>query len=222
MQQKAILCYGDSNTWGYVPTENHSAIKTRYIRSERWTGVLQNLLGCDYYIIEEGLNSRTTNINYAIPPDRNGKNYLAPCLYSHAPLDLVILALGGNDMKTYFNRTPVQISEGLGELINIIQDSSYGVALQHPPQILMITSAIPLPFVEDIVDENGIKFLAGIVKKAKEVIPLLEQLAQKKSCHFMDVSTDIFSSKIDGIHYDKKTHQKLAELLSVKIKNIFI
>ena len=52
---KTILCYGDSNTWGYEP-----ATKERYSRAERWTGILQRELGADYYVVEEGLNGRTT------------------------------------------------------------------------------------------------------------------------------------------------------------------
>jgi lysophospholipase L1-like esterase len=91
--QRTILCYGDSNTWGYVPlpmAERTKGIK-RYSKDERWTGIIQKELGSDYLIVEEGLNSRTTNLEYPFPPDRNGKTYLPPCLYSHAPIDLVIL-----------------------------------------------------------------------------------------------------------------------------------
>lgn len=50
-----IICYGDSNTWGYISGSNH----IRYSKTKRWTGVLQTLLGDKYEIIEEGLNSRT-------------------------------------------------------------------------------------------------------------------------------------------------------------------
>jgi hypothetical protein len=35
---KSILCYGDSNTWGYIPSSG--AVK-RYSREIRWTGRLQ-------------------------------------------------------------------------------------------------------------------------------------------------------------------------------------
>ena len=42
-----ILCFGDSNTNGSNPSGG------RWGRWERWTGVLQKLLGDDYYVIEE-------------------------------------------------------------------------------------------------------------------------------------------------------------------------
>lgn len=178
---KTILCYGDSNTWGYIPASDH-ANKARYPRSARWPGILQKNLGENYYIIEEGLNSRTTNLDYASPPERNGKTYLAPCLYSHAPIDLVILALGGNDTKAYFNRSPADIKAGLGDLVDMIQTSMYGPALQSPPQVLITTPAIPYPIIETFTDENGVLFLEGAVKKSEALIKLFEELAREKNC----------------------------------------
>jgi|SRR5579885_1411837 lysophospholipase L1-like esterase len=221
MTQKTILCYGDSNTWGYVPLRDHAQLKSRYSREQRWTGILQDLLGSEYYIVEEGLNSRTTNLDYAVPPDRNGKTYLPSCLYSHAPIDLVVLGLGGNDMKTYFNRNPLDIKNGLAELVDIIQKSPYGSDMRQAPKILIMTQAIPYPFVEEYTDENGIRFLEGIVAKARELIPLYASLAEEKQCHFIDVSQDVSPSKIDGVHYDLNAHRILAELLNTKIRAIF-
>ena len=50
-----ILCFGDSNTWGYKPDKSG-----RYDENIRWTGLLQKKLGSGYHIIEEGLCGRTT------------------------------------------------------------------------------------------------------------------------------------------------------------------
>ena len=48
---KNILCYGDSNTWGFIPGTGERLEKDR-----RWTGVVQNRLGSGYRIIEDGIN----------------------------------------------------------------------------------------------------------------------------------------------------------------------
>lgn len=102
--RRTILCYGDSNTWGYVAgTRNYqTGYVERYDLDHRWTGLLQKHLGSEFRVVEEGLNSRTTNIDdylpkavVPFPSDRNGARVLPTCLDSHAPLDLVILALGG-------------------------------------------------------------------------------------------------------------------------------
>jgi len=222
-QPQSILCYGDSNTWGYVPTSFDSAQPiSRYPRKERWTGRLQDLLGNDYYVVEEGLNSRTTNIDYSKQPDRNGKTYLPSCLYSHAPINLVVLALGGNDAKSYFNRAPQEIASGLCELIDIIQQSYYGPGMTQPPKILITTPPIPLPIAETHVDENGLKFFAGGINKMQKMPAIYEKLARDKNCDYLDLSNEVTPSAIDGVHYDSVMHERFAKLLCEKIKDIFV
>lgn len=178
------------------------------------------LLGNRYYVVEEGLNSRTTNLDYAQPPERNGKTYLPPCLYSHAPIDLVILALGGNDTKSYFNRSAEGIKDGLGELVDIIQGSEYGPYMQSAPQILILSSVIPMPFTEEYLDDQGVAFMVGGVAKASEMNKQFALLAREKKCHYMDLSCDVLPSSIDGVHYDEVAHRKCAELLDEKIRTI--
>lgn len=223
MNQKTILCYGDSNTWGYVPNPSPTTqYMMRYSRNERWTGRLQWLLGENYYVIEEGLNGRTTNLDYYIPPDRNGKTYLHPCIYTHAPIDLVVLALGANDSKVYFRRHPEDICKGLAELVDMIQASLYGTGLVKAPKILIMTAPIILAIAEKFVDENGINVFAGADKKSRALVDLYAELAQIKNCYFLDTSKAVRSSEIDGGHYDLDAHKKLAEIIAAKIKTIFL
>ena len=81
---KTILCYGDSNTYGYNPVTGG-----RWPEDIRWTGRLQQLLGDEYKVIEEGCNGRTTM--YKAPGEgwKSGLEYLKPCLNSHKPVDAV-------------------------------------------------------------------------------------------------------------------------------------
>lgn len=217
---KTVLCYGDSNTWGCVPIKKNSAntLPGRYPKHVRWPGTLQLLLGSHYDVVEEGLNSRTTNLNYKYPPDRNGKTYLPSCLYSHAPIDLVILSLGANDLKPEFNRSAEDICAGLAELIEIIQSSNYGPDMKQPPKILILTQPIPLPISQSFLDDPSTLVFADITKKAKALVPLYAKLAEKKGCFFLDVTTDIHVSNIDGMHLDKEGHLKLARLVANEIK----
>ena len=91
---KRVLCYGDSNTWGYVP-----GLGVRHPEDVRWTGVAAKLLGPDYRIIEEGMNGRTTAFDDPYYDFRNGKRGLGYALCAHAPLDLIVVGLGSNDLK---------------------------------------------------------------------------------------------------------------------------
>ena len=95
---KNVLCYGDSNTYGYIPETG-----LRYPKNVRWTGVLQNLLGKNFNVIEEGCNGRTTIFDDPIEGWKNGRDYLKPCLNSHKPIDIIIMMLGSNDLKDFFH-----------------------------------------------------------------------------------------------------------------------
>ena len=76
----AVLCYGDSNTWGY-----EASTEERLGRWDRWPGVLQRALGDDVHVIEEGQNGRTTVFDVPFEPDRNGLTYLPVALQTHHP-----------------------------------------------------------------------------------------------------------------------------------------
>ena len=91
---KRILCYGDSNTWGYIAGSGK-----RYPHDVRWTGVVQRELGEGYQVLEEGLVGRTTVFDNPFAPWRNGIDYLMPCLITHKPIDLIIVMLGSNDLR---------------------------------------------------------------------------------------------------------------------------
>lgn len=67
MKQKNILCFGDSNTWGFSPD-----CGARYDRKTRWPGVLQDALGDAFYVIEEGLPGRNTVWDDPVEGGKNG------------------------------------------------------------------------------------------------------------------------------------------------------
>ena len=51
---KKIICYGDSNTFGYNPKDG-----SRFDENIRWTSLLQKNLGVEYEVINEGMCDRT-------------------------------------------------------------------------------------------------------------------------------------------------------------------
>lgn len=222
MKTKSILCYGDSNTWGYIPGkfDLQKQYLERYSRDIRWTGRLQKILGNQYYIIEEGLNGRTTNVDSLDPPDRNGKRYLPPCLYSHAPLDLVVLMLGGNDLKRIYNRTTEEIVNGVAELIQIIQSSKYGADMQSSPQILLIGYPVLRSDNAGAIFGDAHMFENG-VKRSQAFDLYLSELAKKMSCYYFNMAPFIEFSDIDGLHFDETAHKIFADKIAPEIVRIF-
>jgi lysophospholipase L1-like esterase len=205
---KTIVCYGDSNTWGYRPDT-----QTRYRRDERWTGVLRNTLGDEYLVIEEGLNGRTTVWDDPIEGYKNGKEYLIPCLETHKPLDLVIIMLGTNDLKGRFSVGAFDIAKGAGVLVKIVQKSEAGFD-GNPPKVLLMAP----PPIAKLTD------FAPVFEGAKPKSDLFSQeyarVAQEIGCALLDTADVIVSSDIDGIHLDIDEHRKLGEAVAARVRQL--
>ena len=208
---KVIVCFGDSNTYGRDPIT-----KGRLDKKTRWPGVLQDTLGADYDVIEEGLNGRTTVWNDPVRggPKRNGSLYLLPCLESHAPINLLVMMLGTNDLKARFAVTPYDIGESMGALIEIAQQSRCGWNGNSPDILIMA----PPPLGE--LTEWAETFQGG-VEKSKTLSKYYESVASAYGCLFLDTGTVIQSSKLDGLHYDPEDHHKLGKAVAgIVVENI--
>ncbi|PPS44979.1 SGNH/GDSL hydrolase family protein [Chroococcidiopsis sp. TS-821] len=206
---KTILCFGDSNTWGWNPTTQQ-----RFPRDVRWTGILQQQLGNQYHIIEEGLCGRTTLRKDLFERYTNGKEYLIPCLSSHKPIDLVTIMLGTNDLKKRFGLSAFDIAKGAGILVNIIQRSKTGPNSSAPKVLLMAP-----PPIGKIANDRGL--FQGAEPKSKQLGKLYMQVAQRYGCAFLDTAEIIRSSDIDGIHLEASEHLKLGIKVASIINEIF-
>ena len=110
---KNILCFGDSNTYGYKPDKTG-----RYPWGVRWTSILTERLGKEYNVVEEGLCGRTTIFDDPLRSGRNGSESFPAILETHRPLDLIIIMLGTNDCKTVYGAAPGVIGKGIETLLN--------------------------------------------------------------------------------------------------------
>ena len=108
---KHVLCYGDSNTWGFTPVTG-----VRYDEHTRWTGVLADALGPDWRVHEEGLNARTSFFDDPFKPFLNGRDMLAGVLTSQKPSDVLVISLGTNDLKFV---DAWHAAQGVAQLINM-------------------------------------------------------------------------------------------------------
>ena len=163
MQEKRILCYGDSNTWGYISGSDHQ----RYGKEERWTKLLAKLLGNQFEVIEEGLNSRTLISNDPRPgkEGKNGAEYLIPCLDTHDPIDLVILILGTNELKNTYQKSAEEIGNLLEEyFVKVILGRKSQLADTYP-KLLIVTPPVVREDTEYCKTKD--KYLGAMQKSKK-------------------------------------------------------
>lgn len=204
-----VLCYGDSNTWGFVPGsfDADNDIMQRFSFEKRWPGILHALSEGRLHPYEEGLCGRTIACDDPEMPNRNGLVSLPMLLDTHEPLDLAIVFLGMNDCKVQLSQTAEVMCAGYSELIDVIQQSVCGTNLQSPPRILMV--AYPLPPHEQGFDGEFI----GATEKLKQLNQFIEDLANDMGHLFFNATKACCLSSIDGIHFDESAHQLFARHL---------
>lgn len=203
-----ILCFGDSNTFGTNPSGG------RWDLHERWPGVLQDELGSEFRIIEEGLGGRITVMEDTLEGDKCGKRHLPVLLRSHRPLDLVIIMLGTNDMKHRFNMLPVDIAKGAAQLGEIVKTYPYG-AYYPVPQVLLVSPPHLKPGIEH---SEFTGFTEAAVDVSHQLGEYYRQEAEKHHWLFLDAATVASASDQDKLHMEKQDHLALASAITKIIR----
>lgn len=207
----SVLCYGDSNTWGAVPQPYRGA-GGRFGVTERWTGIMQAALGAGVNVIEEGLNGRTTCVDDPIEGElRNGERYLPVSLLTHMPLDLVIVMLGTNDLKTRLGMPAGDIADGAGKLVDLVRRSNAGPD-GAAPQVLLVAPA-PLGKLTWLTE-----MFEGGTAKSHKFAAEYGRVAKSFGVPFFDAGSVIASSDDDGIHLDAGAHKALGLALAGEVR----
>ena len=194
-----ILCYGDSNTFGYIPGRGG-----RYNRHTRWPGRLQELLGSEYQVIEEGLCGRTTAFEDMTEPGRNGLDRVREAVERSLPLDVLVIMLGSNDCKAQFGASAAEIAGGLEQ---VAAQARGGEASGF--RVLLVA---PAAMTDRVMHSGfGSEFDQRSIKVSKELAEAYEALAGKCGCDFLDGTKVTQVSEIDGLHLDAEGHGRLAE-----------
>ena len=172
-----------------------------------WPGVLTRELGEGFRVIEEALNGRTTVRDDPVEEHKNGKTYLRPCLESHAPLDLVIIALGVNDLKARFFASASDVADGAGVLVSIARRSDVGPDGGSPAVVLVAPPPV------GALTELALMF-AGAEEKSRGFSRQFHRVAQKYGYAFLECAEVIRASDRDGIHLEASEHRKLGEAIT--------
>ncbi|SOE18743.1 lysophospholipase L1-like esterase [Hoeflea halophila] len=203
---KTVLCYGDSLTWGYDPRT-----RARHQLEDRWPTVLTASLGEGVHVVADGLNGRTTAFDdYTGDCDRNGARTLPTVLHTNAPLDLVIIMLGSNDMKPVLAGTAHAASKGMRRLLQLVKLHAWPVDDQEPPQILVVS---PPPLVETADPDFAAMFEGGVAESAM-LASFYADLADETGAGFFDAGSVAACSAIDGVHLDAKNTRAIGRGLA--------
>lgn len=208
---KTILCYGDSLTWGFDATN-----MTRHAYEDRWPSVLQAELGDGYRIVAEGLNGRTTAFDdHVTGADRNGARILPTMLTTHAPLDLVIIMLGSNDMKPFICGHVIGSKQGMERMVDIVRGHDYPVD-QPAPAIILVA---PPPLCKADKPDYSAMYDAS-VEESKKLAGFYRLLAETTGCTFFDAGSVASTGSIDGVHLDAENTRAIGRALAPLVSGL--
>lgn len=207
---RTVVCFGDSNTYGANPTDG-----ARFPRSVRWTGILRAELGDRYEVIEEGLNARTTVHPSPLNEGRVGRDMIQPVLWTHAPVDLVTIMLGTNDLKVWYDLSAAEIAYGAATLVDLALRSLAGPGATPPKVLLIAPPALAEPTAKSVY--------WGFAKARATSLELAEQYrmaATLKGVGFLDAGSVAEASPLDGVHLDAATHARLGRAVAAKVREV--
>lgn len=177
-----ILCFGDSNTYGYDP---HSYFGDRYPAEDRWVDILAEKTGYD--IQNEGQNGRE------VPSRSYERNAFQSILAESQPLDLLIVMLGSNDLLQ--GRSPGEAAARMEVFLDEVP--------LDPGQLLLIAPP-PLKRGEWVTSDQ-------LVSASIELGSRYHALAQKLGIPFADAGRWDIALAFDGVHFSESGHKAFAE-----------
>ena len=205
--KKHIVCLGDSNTHGYCADPMDCADGgDRFNENERWTCLLQEHLGDEYLVLEEGLGGRTTVFRDPLHEGMSALDVVFPILMSHEPVDLLIIMLGTNDTKDRLGMNAACIALGMKRLVEKCQTiPCWG---KHAPNILVVC---PPHIGEELTDPC---MGSGCIAKSQELASRYEPVVKALGCAFLDAEGIAEFNKRDFMHLTRKGHANLAAKLA--------
>lgn len=205
----SVLCYGDSNTYGYDPDTSG-----RYPGEKRWTALLGKMLGSRYEVIAEGLNGRTTAYDRPGAAWKNGMSSLTACLGTHKPVDYVIIMLGTNDCSAELDLSAGDIADGMERLIKTVEEESPELQGYVPEIIVTAPAAIQGDYKKSPFAD---KLTPASVRKSVDIGPLYRDIAERYGVKFADATSGIEVS-YDCEHLTEEGHRQIARLFYDVIK----
>lgn len=186
---KRIFIYGDSNVWG------DSFVGSRVRYSDRWVNRLKRELRGKAHIIADGLSGRVAGDFCKAKPYKNGKHTFAEALQQAGNVDIVIIALGTNDLQQQYGRMAQAI----------IQDLTDYQKLTDSADVIYL-----LPPAFSTGEDSGPEFTEQSEEIRQEILRRKDLLGEYIELPLMPLS--------DGIHFSAKGHRLLARIVKNVLK----
>ena len=186
-----ILCFGDSNTYGYDP---RSYFGDRYPADARWVDILAEKTGLK--TINAGENGREI-------PRRDVEFKQFQELLTQSQADCIIVMLGGNDLLQ--GASPETVADRMEKFLSQITGlEKSNIILVGPP---------PKKLGAWVPDES-------LIRDSKELCAAYETLAENMGIRFVNAGGWDIELCYDGVHFTENGHEAFAEGMAEFFQNI--
>lgn len=187
----SVLLFGDSNTWGLDPDT-----RRRHPLQDRWSSIFASEMGDDCHVVVEGLSRRTIDKEEPDFGERefsvNGMSQLATVAHSHKPLDLAVVMLGTNDVKSYFNPAVDEIGDSMQRMVDELMTLSVWRLPDSTPRVLLVCPA-SIVAVDDVFNEES-------QRCSEELAEEYAAIARSQSNLFLADANECCQVASDGVH----------------------
>lgn len=204
----SVVCYGDSNTYGYEP-----ATGGRYAPEVRWTTILQGKLGERYEVISEGLNGRTTAYDRPGANWKNGVSSFIACLGTHKPVDYLVIMLGTNDCAAGLGLTDEAIAKGMENLVVLAEETSAELQGYIPEIIVVCPAAIDCKWADESPEYGEVR---RMMRQSRAIEPLYREIADRHLIRFAScIGAEV--NLHDWVHLTEAGHRQAADIIYEEI-----
>lgn len=176
---RRVLCYGDSNTYGYDP---RSYIGERYPETVRWTALLEKR---GWSVINKGQNGRS------IPRRRQEIEALARMIHQQGPVITTIM-LGSNDLLQDSDISATNCAERMECFLKTLLEQD------TPCKLLLIA---PPPMVRGAWVSSQ-----TVIETSRCLGTHYRMVAQKLGVDFVDTKDWNIDLSHDGVHFSERGH----------------
>ena len=212
-----IICYGDSNTYGFDPRLGSPG---RLAKNERWTGILDS--EPDIEIENEGMNGR------CIPSASYEYRSLKKILERHYDADMLIIMLGSNDLFMTRGATAEKIADKMRNVfVNVPELTSWKTSgamaagnfaattsvPASPKRILLVCPPAPSDRVlfYEMVGIPMSQSAESAARVMKELPGKLAAVAAEFGLEFADATRWNIACLFDGLHFSEEGHRTFAQ-----------
>lgn len=194
---RRLLCYGDSNTYGYDP---HSYLGGRYPESVRWTALLR---GYGWDVINRGKNGRCI-------PRGDGEINAAVQSLCREEADILTVMLGSNDLLQPSCPSARECADRMeGFLATLLHADGWG-----KPRTVLLVAPPPMALGDWVRDEK-------IIAAAHRLAECYEDTARLLNIGFADAGGWGVDLAYDGVHFSEMGHLAFARGIQQALSALF-